>query len=135
MAQQQINVGVSANDGGGDALRDAFIKSNSNATDAEARLLILESPTVQSVSGTNETHIVTDTLVVCDTSSNDVEIAILPVAQWVGKILNIKKALSANKIIINPDGTEQIEGASTYEFVQMGESLTIMSDGTGVLIV
>jgi len=33
MAQQQINVGTSANDETGDALRDAFIKSNANATD------------------------------------------------------------------------------------------------------
>ena len=33
MAQQNINVGTSANDGTGDTLRDSQIKANSNFTD------------------------------------------------------------------------------------------------------
>jgi hypothetical protein len=33
MTQQVINVGTTANDGTGDALRDAFIKTNANFTE------------------------------------------------------------------------------------------------------
>jgi len=44
MAQEQINVGGAANDGNGDALRDAFIKANLNFTDSETRFGALEDP-------------------------------------------------------------------------------------------
>jgi len=42
MAQQQINVGSNANDGNGDTLRDAFIKSNANFAESESRFQTLE---------------------------------------------------------------------------------------------
>jgi hypothetical protein len=38
MSQVQILVGAAPNDGNGDPIRDAFIKANLNATDAETRL-------------------------------------------------------------------------------------------------
>jgi len=42
MALQQINVGGAANDGNGEALRNAFIKSNSNFAESESRFQTLE---------------------------------------------------------------------------------------------
>lgn len=43
MAQQQIGIGAAPNDGLGDPLRTAFTKVNSNATDAETRLLLADT--------------------------------------------------------------------------------------------
>lgn len=42
MAIQTINVGSSANSGGGDALRDAMIKINENFTELNTKVLALE---------------------------------------------------------------------------------------------
>lgn len=46
MAQQEINVGTSANSGGGDPLRNALIKVNENFTEVYAKLTALEDGNV-----------------------------------------------------------------------------------------
>jgi inosine/xanthosine triphosphate pyrophosphatase family protein len=46
MAKQTINVGSSANSGGGDALRDAMIKINENFTEVYADIAALEDGNV-----------------------------------------------------------------------------------------
>jgi len=90
--------------------------------------------TSQSVSGANEAHVLTDVLIICDTSSNDVEIALLPAASWINKTLNIKKTAAANSVILNPDGVETIDGAATFSLTALNESATIISDGTNIVI-
>ena len=92
-------------------------------------------PTVQSVSATTATQVLTDSLHVLDTSSNDITDNLLAAALWTGQTLNIKKTSALNKATINPDGSELIEGAATFEFFNDNESITIMSDGTGIHIV
>ena len=91
--------------------------------------------TVQSISGTTATQVLTDSLHVLDTSSNDITDNLLAAALWTGKTLNIKKTSSLNKVTINPDGSETIEGAATFDFFNDNESITIISDGTGIHIV
>lgn len=61
MAKQTINVGTSANDGTGDPLRDAFIKTNDNFTEVYNSL----NPSVivlKAENGTNVTGTTTETL-------------------------------------------------------------------------
>jgi len=76
----------------------------------------------------------TDAIIVCDTSSNDVEVALLPAASWTGKTLNIKKTAAANSVILNPDGAETIDGAATFNLTALNEAATITSDGTNIII-
>ena len=93
------------------------------------------SSTIQSVSGATATQEITDSLIVYDTSSNDGTVNLLAASLWTGKALNIKKTTTANIVTIDPSGAELIDGASSFVFVNMNESITIMSDGTGVVIV
>jgi len=95
----------------------------------------VDNGTVQSVSATTATQVLTDSLHVLDTSSNDITDNLLAAALWTGQTLNIKKTSSLNKIIINPDGSETIDEAATFEFFNDNESITIISDGTGIHIV
>lgn len=90
---------------------------------------------VQSVSGATATQVVSDRLIVYDTSSNAGTVDLLAASLWTGKTLNIKKTSALNKVTINPDGSETIEGAATFDFFNDNESITIMSDGTGIHIV
>jgi len=95
----------------------------------------VDDATVQSISSTTATQVLTDSLHVLDTSSNDITDNLLAAALWTGKTLNIKKTSSLNKVTINPDGSETIDGAATFDFFNNNESITIMSDGTGIHIV
>lgn len=133
MAQQPFNVGTDTNNGGIIRLA-AFKKLRANVTDAESRFQALEAATVQSVSGVNEAHALTDVLIICDTSSNDVEIALLPAASWAGKVLNIKKTPAANNVILSPDSAETIDGAVSFNLVGLNEAATIISDGANIII-
>ncbi len=92
-------------------------------------------PTIQSVSSSTVTHVVTDSLHVLDTSSNNITDNLLAASLWTGRTLNIKKTSSLNKITIDPNGAELIDGASTFDFFNDKESISIISDGTGVYIV
>ena len=53
MTQQLINVGSAPNDGSGDSLRDAFIKTNTNFSDIYGR--IFEQATITTTSTTQTT--------------------------------------------------------------------------------
>jgi len=112
------------------SLRNIVKKSNANSAEIDAAI----TTTSQSVSGVNEAHVLTDVLIVCDTSSNDVEIALLPAASWINKTLNIKKTAAANSVILNPDGVETIDGAATFSLTALNESAAIISDGTNIVI-
>lgn len=77
----------------------------------------------------------TDSLIKCDTSSNDIVVNLLAASVWAGRRLDIKKMSNSNKVTINPSGAELIDGAITFDFFNADESITIQSDGTGVVIV
>ncbi len=96
---------------------------------------ILINTTVQSVSGVTTTQVLSDTLIVYDTTLNDGTVNLLAASSWTGKSLNIKKNAVSNKVTLDPDGSELIDGLSTFSFYNMYESITIMSDGTGIIIV
>jgi hypothetical protein len=55
MAQQTINVGTTANDGNGDALRNAFIKTNDNFTDlyANKQATLVSGTNIKTVNSTS----------------------------------------------------------------------------------
>ena len=91
--------------------------------------------TIQSVSGATATHAIDNTLIVYDTSSNSGTVNLLAASLWTGRTLNIKKTSSLNKITIDPNGAELIDGVSTFDFFNDKESISIISDGTGVYIV
>lgn len=93
------------------------------------------STTVQNVSGVSATQVLTDKLIVYDTSSNDGVVNLLAAALWAGKILNIKKTSALNKVTIDPNAAELIDGLSSLDFFNRNESITIMSDGVGIKIV
>ena len=119
----------------GDLLSVARAVINGNANDAESRLTSLETNTVQDSTSAAITHVITDRLIKCDTSSNDISVNLLAASTWTGKTINIKKTAIDNNVTINPDGAELIDGVSTLDFFNFNESITIQSDGTGVVIV
>ena len=102
---------------------------------SHAQIDIELTNSVQSISGATATHVITDKLIVYDTSSNDGTVNLLAASTWTGKALNIKKISALNKVTIDPNGSETIDGALTFDFFNGNESITIMSDGTGVHIV
>ena len=102
---------------------------------SHAQIDIELTNSVQGVSGATATHVVTDKLIVYDTSSNAGTVNLLAASLWTGRTLNIKKTSALNKVIIDPNGSELIDGAATFEFFNDNESISIMSDGTGIHIV
>lgn len=71
-----------------------------------------------------------DFLVLVDASSGNVTIT-LP-ASSSGRRYEIKKTdSSANKVIIDGDGSETIDGATTQELLLQYEALSVMGDGSG----
>lgn len=74
-----------------------------------------------------------DDVIKCDTTANDVEIDLPPAATT--RQISIKKMATANKVRLNPSGAELIEGAAEFDFFDRNEAFTIVSDGTGWIIV
>lgn len=74
-----------------------------------------------------------DDVIKCDTAANDVEVD-LPLAATPRQIA-VKKMATANKVRLNPSGAELIEGVSEFDFFDRNESYTIVSDGTGWVII
>jgi hypothetical protein len=68
-------------------------------------------------------------ILLVDATAGDITIQ-LPSAADIGRTLEIKKVdSSANKVIIDPDGAELIEGDATLELLFEGESVPLVSDG------
>ncbi len=81
---------------------------------------------------TNYTVLVTDNIVLMDSTSGNL-IVTLPTAASFGsnKVLRIKKIVNSNKIDINPNGSETIDGDTSVTLLGGGfplPGLTLISD-------
>ena len=65
----------------------------------------------------------------CDTSGGDITLNLPELAKSTGAIFAIKKVAAANDIIIDPDGAELIDNASTVTLGNDNDCLVIMSAG------
>lgn len=71
-------------------------------------------------------------LIICDTSSGNIEIDLPAAADNDGRIITIKKTSSSNTVTIDPNSTETLDGSSTSQTLSFSKSfVTIVSDGTG----
>lgn len=71
-----------------------------------------------------------DVVVYADSTGAAVTVALPPVASSTGRVLAIKATGSANTVTVDPDGTEQIEGAATLALAAATNvGVTIHCDG------
>ena len=86
---------------------------------------------------TTYTVLVTDDLILCDTSGGAFTITLPTAVGNTGKQFKIKYTDSgfANALTVDGDGTETIDGSTTTTLNTEGETLTIVSDGTNWEIV
>lgn len=111
---------------------------NNNSSDAESRISALEGiigSTVTATSLANYSPLATDHTVKADTSSNDVVIDLPAAASSIARVIHIKKMATANKVTLDPNGAELIDGGADFSFFNRFESIAIVSDGTGWIII
>ena len=125
MAQQNINVGTVANDGTGDALRDAFVKVNSNFTELYSN----EKPYSAKIA--NYTITSSDWTIDCTTGTFTIT---LPTAVGIsGRYYNIKN--SGNGLItVATTSSQTIDGELT-QLLGNKDSMTVQSTGTNWIII
>jgi hypothetical protein len=69
-------------------------------------------------------------ILLVDATAGDITIQLHPAADIPGRTLEVKKIdASANKVIIDADGADLIEGDATLELLFEGESVPLVSDG------
>ena len=74
--------------------------------------------------------------VLCDASSNSITITLPASANYLGIKYHIKKAdSSSNMVTIVPDGSETIDGQSSYVVNNQYESITLVCDGSNWFII
>jgi hypothetical protein len=86
---------------------------------------------VVSIDSTDSPYSVTtaDDVVLVDTTSGSVTVN-LPTAATASFPISIKKIASANSLIIDPFGSETIDGSTTATITVQYQSVTLVSDGT-----
>jgi hypothetical protein len=57
-----------------------------------------------------------------------------PAADLTGKCLTFKKGDTGDPVTITPDGSDKIDGASTYALATQHDCVTLVSDGTGWMV-
>ncbi len=86
---------------------------------------------VNTATGATYTADVTNYFIKVDATSNNVTVELPPAASVFGRQYVIKRIdNSGNTVTIDPDGTETIDGATTYTLPAQYDSATIISDGT-----
>lgn len=74
--------------------------------------------------------------VVADATNGAITVNLPPAADWVGLEIIVKKLdTAANNVTVSPDGTETIDGASSYDLVNQWDTVTLYSDGTQILVI
>lgn len=71
-----------------------------------------------------------DDAIIGDTGSNSITLNLDPVANF-SKPIFIKKDSASNTLTIDPDGSEQVDGDSTYSLTEDGESIMLLPDTSG----
>lgn len=72
--------------------------------------------------------------ILCDASSNAITITLPTAVGNLGKIFNIKTIDATNAVVVDPDGSETIDGSLT-KTVLLYSTLKIISNGTEWLII
>lgn len=75
-----------------------------------------------------------DEIILVDTTSGDVTISAPTAVGNQGKEWTIIKIVAANKVVIDPDGSETISGNSTHNLVNNNEIVSFVSDNSNLLI-
>ena len=91
---------------------------------------VFKGATAPTTSAANYAVLSTDVLIKCDTSANNVSVDLPAAADRIGRQLTVKKIATDFAAIINPDGSEEIDGALTFPFYNRNESYAIISDGS-----
>jgi hypothetical protein len=82
------------------------------------------------------TQLADDWLVLCDCTAGDITVNLLTASGVEGREITFKKVdSSTNKVVIDPDGTETVEGETDGNITLEGESWTLVSDGANWRIV
>lgn len=82
----------------------------------------------------NYTLTANDEMILGNTTGGSFTIFVPTAAGNAGKEWTVKKIAGTADLIIDPDLTETIDGASTYRLINVNESVSFMSDGTNLLI-
>lgn len=74
----------------------------------------------------------TDKVLICDTTGGDIEIDVTPAAEFdQTRVVSFLKLVAGNNLIIDPNGSENLNGSSSSKTLTTAESgLSITSDGT-----
>lgn len=98
----------------------------------------LGQPAVTDIDNTDSpyTALATDWVVLCDCTAGAITINLMTAVGIEGREITIKKIdSSSNYVTIDPAGAETVEGETTGEVQQEGESWTLVSDGANWRIV
>jgi hypothetical protein len=134
MAQQVIGVGTTANDGTGDALRDAMVKTNDNFTELYAKDVILEGGGISNYVSATSTYTLTTTDYTVNCTTNSFTVTLPTAVGIAGKIYVIKNS-GTGTITVDGNGTQTIDGSLTAVLSTQYESITIQSTGTNFIII
>jgi len=84
----------------------------------------------------NYTATASDRVILCDATSNSMTVSLPSASGITGRVYTIKKVdSSANTVTIDPNGTETIDGSSTYSLSSQWDFVTIVSDGSNWVII
>lgn len=104
--------------------------------DKETKLSTSFYAPIETVTASSHSPSSDEYTILCDASSNAITVNLPSASSSNKRILNIKKIdSSANKITIDANSSEQIDGALTAEIVAQYESLTIQCDGSNWWII
>lgn len=75
-------------------------------------------------------------IILCNSTSGDVNLALPTAVSANGLKFTVKKTASANKLILTPDGSEEIWGQNeAFEMAEKGDMITFISDGSNWQII
>jgi len=84
----------------------------------------------------NYTATASDRVILCDATSNSITVSLPSASGITGRVYTIKRIDgSTNTVTIDPNGSETIDGASTYSLGSQWDFVTIVSDGSNWVIV
>ena len=138
MAQQTINVGVSANDGGGDTLRASMQKINANFTETYGNDFIDSAQIVQNAVGERELNVGAGTGINVAADSVAVEgastLTTNNVPKWDGSGFT-NSSISDNGTTVTITNNLDVQGTITYidsTTVEFGDNILLLAkDQTG----
>jgi hypothetical protein len=84
----------------------------------------------------NYTATATDYTIICNNTSGAITISLPAASGCAGRIYNIKKSSAAlNNVVIDPNGSETIDGAATRTLTVQYEGVLIQSDGSNWFVI